>query len=286
VTFDMVGIPGGTFAMGSPASEADRQPDEGPQVEVSIAPFWLARHEVTWDEFDEFAFVNNPGIRAVDQPATGVDVISQPTRPYGDEARGFGKGRQPAIDVTYHGAMEYCRWLSERTGKAYRLPTEAEWEYAARAGATAAQPADLDPHAWHRGNSDFKPQPVGTRSPNAFGLFDMLGNVAEWTLDMYRADQYATLAAAGTAVSGPVAVADDRRYPHVTRGGSFDDRPEHLRYANRWPSDAAWSQRDPQQPQSIWWHTDASHVGFRVARAVDEQPELQRIRSKITRESR
>jgi formylglycine-generating enzyme required for sulfatase activity len=286
VSFEMIGIPGGTFLMGSPATESGRHDDEGPQVEVTVAPFWMAQHEVTWDEFDQFAFVGNRGVRAIDLDPGDADALTRPTLPYGDEARGYDKGRNPAIDVTWHGAMAYCRWLSERTGKAYRLPTEAEWEYAARAGDTGARPDDLEAHAWHRENADFKPQPVALKTPNGFGLYDMLGNVAEWTIDQYHADRYATLAADGAPVTRPVALPDDRRYPHVTRGGSFEDRPGEVRYANRFPSSDQWSQRDPQQPKSIWWHTDAWFVGLRVVRAVEEQPELRDLQSKITRESR
>jgi formylglycine-generating enzyme required for sulfatase activity len=126
--------------------------------------------------------------------------------------------------------------------------------------------------AWHRENSDFKPQPVGTRAPNAFGLYDMLGNVAEWTVEQYHADRYATLARASQPVERPVVLAGAGRYPHVTRGGSFEDRPGQLRYANRFPSSEEWSLRDPQQPKSIWYLTDARFVGFRVVRPLDPPP--------------
>jgi formylglycine-generating enzyme required for sulfatase activity len=286
VSFDMVGVPGGTFRMGSPPEESGRDEDEGPQVAVTVAPFWIGKHEVTWDEFDQFAFVGNKGVRAIDLPPDAADALTRPTLPYGDEARGFGKGRRPAIDVTWHGAVAYCRWLSEKTGKTYRLPTEAEWEFAARAGATGAQPADLEAVAWHRDNSDFKPQPVATKAPNAFGLHDMLGNVAEWTIEQYHADRYSTLAGGAQPVVRPVALPGAGRYAHVTRGGSFEDRAGQLRYANRFPSSEEWSLRDPQQPKSIWWHTDAWYVGLRVVRAVEEQPELRDLRSRITRESR
>ncbi len=286
VTFEMIGIPGGTFTMGSPADEPGREPDEGPQVEVTVAPFWMAAHEVTWDEFDRFAFVGNKGVRAIDLPPDAADALTRPTLPYGDEARGFGKGRSPAIDVTWHGAMAYCAWLSEQTGKRYRLPTEAEWEYAARAGASGAAPDDLDAVAWHRDNSDFRPQPVATKQPNAFGLYDMLGNVAEWTIEAYSTERYTVLAGMDQPVRRPVVLPGPERYPHVTRGGSFEDRPAHLRFANRFPSSEEWSLRDPQQPKSIWWHTDAWFVGLRVVRAVDEQPELRDVRSTITRESK
>jgi formylglycine-generating enzyme required for sulfatase activity len=188
VTFDMVGIPGGTFLMGSPDHEPGRSPDEGPQVEVTVGAFWMARHEVTWDEFDQFAFVGNRGVRAIDLDPSDADALTRPTLPYGDEARGFGKGRQPAVDVTWHGAMAYCRWLSERTGKTYRLPTEAEWEYAARAGSTTRysfgdDEASLDEHGWSLSNSERSTAPVAGKKPNAWGLHDMHGNVWEWCLD-------------------------------------------------------------------------------------------------------
>lgn len=285
VTFEMVAVPGGTFTLGSPEAEAGRDADEGPAVAVTVAPFWMGRTEVTWDEFDQFAFVGNTGVRTGDRPQDGVDAVSRPSRAYGDEAKGFGKGAQPAIAMTHHAAMEYCRWLSEKTGKAYRLPTEAEWEYAARAGVTGAQPPELDAVAWHKGNAERRPHPVATKAPNAFGLHDMLGNVAEWTLDAYAPARYAEFAARGTPVKQPVALPTDRRYPNAARGGSHEDPAAALRFANRFPSNEDWSQRDPQQPQSIWWHTDADYVGFRVLRAVDEQPELRNLRSKVTRDS-
>ena len=134
----MVAVPGGTFTLGSPASETGRDADEGPQVEVTLKPFWIGKTEVTWDEFDQFAFVGNTGARTGDGGGGDADAVTKPSRAYGDEAKGYGKGKMPALAMTQHAAMEYCRWLSQVTGKAYRLPTEAEWEYAARAGDTGA----------------------------------------------------------------------------------------------------------------------------------------------------
>ncbi len=140
IKFDLVPIPGGTFEMGSPADEENRAEDEGPQHAVKINPFWMGKHEVTWDEFDIFAFSIDIKRRkqagettpsATDQLA---DAVTRPTPPYADMTFGFGHDGQPAICMTHHGAMEYCRWLSAKTGKIYRLPTEAEWEYACRAG--------------------------------------------------------------------------------------------------------------------------------------------------------
>ncbi len=282
VTFEMVAVPGGTFLMGSPATESGRDADEGPQVEVTVKPFWIGKTEVTWDEFDQFAFVGNTGARTGDGGGGDADAVSKPSRAYGDEAKGYGKGRIPALAMTQHAAMEYCRWLSQVTGKAYRLPTEAEWEYAARAGSSAAQPADLDAQAWHSGNAKETPHPVGTKTANAFGLHDMLGNVAEWTFDLYAEGRYAEWGAKATQ---PVALPTDKRFPHPTRGGSFIEGPDRLRFANRQSSHEDWSQRDPQVPQSIYWHTDADHVGFRVVRALDEQANLKGFKSQVIKES-
>jgi formylglycine-generating enzyme required for sulfatase activity len=283
VTFEMVAVPGGTFLMGSPASEAGRDADEGPQVEVTLKPFWIGKTEVTWDEFDQFAFVGNTGARTGDGGAgDAVDAVTKPSRAYGDEAKGYGKGTMPALAMTQHAAMEYCRWLSNVTGKAYRLPTEAEWEYAARAGDKGARPATLEEQAWHAGNAKETPHKVGTKAPNAFGLHDMMGNVAEWVFDLYAENRYAEWGAKATQ---PVALPTDKRYPHPTRGGSFIEGADKLRYANRQSSHEDWSQRDPQVPQSIYWHTDADHVGFRVVRALEEQPNLKGFKSQVIKES-
>ena len=291
VKFDMVAIPGGSFVMGSPAGEAGRGADEGPAHEVRIAPFWMERTETTWDEYDAFAFAQ--AIAAAANPAratppSGADAITRPTPPYADESFGFGKGRQPVISVQYHAAMEYCRWLSEKTGKTYRLATEAEWEYAARAGSQTAYGfgpggGAVGEFAWFAGNSGGRPHPVGQKKPNSWGLFDMHGNVAEWVLDHYDAQQYAKVP---PGTSGPVVLPDDRRYPYVVRGGSWEDAAPRLRSAARRASSEAWNRRDPQSPQSIWWHTDATFVGFRVVRAVEEQDSLKGVRSRITRDSR
>jgi formylglycine-generating enzyme required for sulfatase activity len=289
VTFDMVPVPGGTFTMGSPATEPLRGDDEGPQVKVQIAPFWMGKLEVTWSEYDLYAFAKRTPPAAGATP-TGADAVSKPTPPYADESWGFGKDKQPALGMTWHAAAEYCRWLSAKTGKTYRLATEAEWEYAARAGtttpwssgATAETLADV---AWYGANSGGKPHLGGQKKPNAFGLFDMHGNVAEWVIDQHQPKAYERLAALPSPVASPVAVPGAARYPHVTRGGGFEDEPTMVRSAARRPSDPEWSRRDPQLPQSIWWHTDAIFVGFRIVRAVEETPALKDFQSKITRQS-
>jgi formylglycine-generating enzyme required for sulfatase activity len=292
VTFEMVAIPGGTFMMGSPAGEPGRPEDEGPAHTVRIAPFWMERTEATWDEYDAFAFAQSiaGAGRSVTPapPPTGADAITRPSPPYGDESFGFGKGRQPVINIQHHAAMEYCRWLSMKTGKVYRLPTEAEWEYAARAGSDTAysfgaDPAKLEAYAWFGKNAGERPHPVGGKTANRWGLHDMHGNVTEWTVDQYDPRQYDRVAPGSL---GPVLLPDDRRYPHVVRGGSWGDPAPRLRSAARRASSEDWNRRDPQSPRSIWWFTDATFVGFRVVRAVDEQDNLKGLRSRITRASR
>jgi formylglycine-generating enzyme required for sulfatase activity len=288
VKFDMAPIAAGSFTMGSPDGEAGHSADEAPQHEVSIPAFWMATMEVTWDEYDLFAFAKEIEKKpAPATPATNADALTRPTPPYADESFGFGKGRQPAISITQHAAMEYCRWLSQKTGKLYRLPTEAEWEYACRAGSKNAyafgdDAKRLAEYAWFADNSDGAPHLVGKKKANAWGLYDMHGNVAEWCLDTYSKDFYSTLKANSVA---PVLLPTERRYPNTVRGGSWDDDPPALRSAARKASRQTWSKRDPQRPQSIWWHTDALTVGFRVVRPLVEQENLKGLKSKVTRQS-
>jgi formylglycine-generating enzyme required for sulfatase activity len=294
LTFEMIPIPGGTFTMGSPAAEDKRSDDEGPQVKVEIAPFWMGKHEVTWDEYDEFAFQmdlkrkKREGVDLARQAATetAADAVSRPTPPYADETFGMGRKGQPVICITHHSAMEYCRWLSAKTGKVYRLPTEAEWEYACRAGTTTTysfgdDPSKLGDYAWYVENAEH-PERVGKKKPNPWGLFDMHGNVSEWCLDHYVADLYSTLAKEQPA-RRPVVLPTAKEYPYVARGGSWDDDADRLRSAARRASDLEWSVQDPQRPQSIWWHTDATFVGFRLARALEEQEILRGVRSLVVK---
>lgn len=301
VKFDMVAIPGGKFAMGSPESEPGRNEDEGPQHEVELRPFWMGKCEVTWDEYDLFAFsmdIRKKKVTNVDfdkQPASEklADAVTRPTAPYADETFGLGRKSQPVLCIFWHAAMEYCHWLSVKTGKTYRLPTEAEWEYACRAGTTTAYSwgddvAAIDEYAWYFENSMDKPQQVGKKKPNLWGLHDMHGNVAEWCLDIYDPKFHSKFPAGKPAI-GPIFMPDDRKYPHVVRGGAWDDVPDEpdgnrLRSAARRASDKEWSVQDPQRPQSIWWHTDATFVGFRVVRALDEQENLRGLRSKVVKD--
>ena len=160
----------------------------------------MGKYEVTWDEYDQFAFsmdIKRKKRENVDlddparRPRRPSDAVTRPTPPYADETFGFGRKGQPVICITHHSAMEYCRWLSAKTGKTYRLPTEAEWEYACRAGTKTAysfgdDPSKLGDYAWYVENAE-KPQPIGKKKPNPWGLYDMHGNVSEWCLDQYVA---------------------------------------------------------------------------------------------------
>ena len=296
VKFELVPIPGGTFVMGSPPSETKRFPDEVPQHEVTIRPFWMSKMEVTWDEYDLFAFSfdikkkKQQGVDLSAQPESerSADAVTRPTPPYADETFGLGREGQPVICVTHHAAMEYCRWLSVKTGKIYRLPTEAEWEYACRAGTKSAYSmgdnlTNLKDFAWYAENSGGKPQKVGTRKPNPWGLYDMHGNAAEWVLDEYDPKIYSTFKD-GTPAISPVFIPTEKHYPHVVRGGSWDDEASMLRSAARRASNDDWSMLDPQQPKSIWWHTNATFVGFRVVRPLEEQENLKGLKSKVTKE--
>ncbi len=291
VSFEMVPIPGGEFLMGSPASEKGRKEDEGPQHPIALRHFWMGKCEVTWDEYDLFR--KEMGVDHPDQNdmklKAKADAITGPTPPYVDESYGHGREGHPALCMTHHAAMEYCRWLSQKTGKVYRLPTEAEWEYAARAGTKTTyffgdDPKDLDEYAWTAANSEETTHPVGKKKPNPWGLHDMYGNMLEWCLDHYQKDAYKTFAL-DKATLGPVFLPTDARFAHVARGGSWADKAVDCRSAARRGSDKTWLKFDPQRPQSIWWLTKIDYIGFRVVRAVNEQENLKGLRSKVTRQS-
>ncbi|MBP89873.1 MAG: sulfatase-modifying factor protein [Planctomycetaceae bacterium] len=273
---DMVPIPSGTFVMGSPESESNRADDEGPQHAVRLAPFWMGKYEITWDAYEVWmldidifrraAFRQAPNER--DKVAEKFQ-LSQPTKPYTDMTFGMGKRGYPAICMTQHAARTFCKWLSAKTGRYYRLPTEAEWEYACRAGTTTAysfgdDPAKLDEYAWYYENCGDQYQKVGKKKPNPWGLHDMHGNAAEWVLDQYTTDFYG---ATDGGTINPLAI-PKTLYPRVVRGGGWDHDPEQLRSAARIYSEEEWKDQDPQLPQSIWYHTDALSVGFRIVRPL------------------
>ena len=296
VTFEMVPIPGGEFLLGSPDDEADRNDDEGPQVRVKVPPFWMAKCEVTWDEYHAYmamydAFKQMTKLRADDkaaeelaavkkylaQESLDVDAVTAPTPLYDPDAA-YAAGEepdQPAVTMTQYAARQYTKWLSGITGIAYRLPTEAEWEYAARAGSTTAyyfgdDPEQLADHAWFDENADYETHPVGSKPANAWGLHDMYGNAAEWVLDGYSPEHYSTLGKqlveSTSAVAWPTKV-----HPRVIRGGSWLDEATFCRSAARQPSDdPEWALADPNLPVSPWWFTEdpTTGIGFRIMRPL------------------
>lgn len=277
VNYEMLPIPGGKFMMGSNPNEAGRKPDEDPPHEVVISPFWMQKHEVTWNEFELFMYPNEekktrePKMLAASLNQL-TDAVTRPTQPYVEMSFGMGKDGFPAISMTQHAANKYCQWLSAKTGHFYRLPTEAEWEYAARAGTTTAyfwgdDPAPMGDYCWWGRNADFKYQKVGKKNPNPWGLHDILGNVLEWTLDQYDPLYYSKSSPANPWNKATLP------YPHSARGGSWDDDdPSKLRAAARRGSDKSWKIQDPQLPKSIWYHTDAQFLGFRIVRPLQIPP--------------
>ena len=261
VDFEMVPIPGSEFLMGTPESDNGRK-DDRPRHKVKIEPFWMEKFEVTWDEYRLFMFARLSG----ETPGTDsvADAISRPTRPYVEMSFGMGINGYPAISMTQHAANKYAEWLSAKTGQFYRLPTEAEWEYACRAGSTTAfswgdDASKADEYAVYGNNSNGKYAKVGTKKPNPWGLFDMHGNVMEWTLDQYIADSYGH--------SSDWERSKDP-YPHSVRGGGWSDDAKALHCGARNSSDASWKAQDPQLPKSIWYLTDAQWLGFRIVRPL------------------
>ena len=277
-TIDMLPIPGGKFLLGSPEDEADRKADEGPQHEVEISPFWMSKTEITWNSYDVWASdldVYRRGVLNLKlsprDALSDVFQLSQPTKPYTDMTFGMGKRGFPAICMTQHSARTFCKWLSAKTGRYYRLPTEAEWEYACRAGTKTAysfgdDPAMLEEYGWFKANIEDGYKKVGKKKPNPWGLYDMHGNVAEWVLDQYDEAGYEEISKVS---KDPLAV-PKTLYPRTVRGGGWDKSAAECRSAAREGSTEDWIAQDPQSPVSIWYLTDALHVGFRVVRPLHE----------------
>jgi formylglycine-generating enzyme required for sulfatase activity len=279
LSFDMVLIPGGTFVMGSPADQAGRADHEGPQRRVQLDPFYLCTTETTLELFlayyeetrTEKRGADTQEVKKIDAPANGggVDAITGPTPVYGDMTMGHDN-RHPAIGVSWHNAVTFCRWLSKRTGRTYRLPTEAEWEYAARGGTTSVfgfgdDASQLGDFAWYEANSEFGPEAVAKKKASVWGLYDMQGNVREWVHDFYQPTAYSEAASQGPILNpaGPQTGA-----VHVARGGCYKSPPGELRCAARGFEEDSWRWNDPQLPKSIWWLPQIDVIGFRVARSA------------------
>jgi len=286
VFFEMIAIPEGSFELGSLDSESFRNTDEGPVKTVKVSKFWMGKTEVSWNEYLAFfkATVSEGRKEMSEQLIEAdVDAITGPTPPWGAADQGWGKTTEPAITMTHYAAETYCKWLSLVTGKKYRLPTEAEWEYACRAGTKGSYFFEGDPRDFSKNtlknkifgpdtstinsyiiyslNSNGKTHIPSDVKPNPFGLLNMLGNVSEFCQDWYSPDSYVFLLEGN--INDPRGPANGME--HVIRGGSFNSDAAELRCATRdYTRTEAWLITDPQIPKSIWWYSDCVNVGFRV----------------------
>jgi len=274
VTYVMLPVPAGEFTLGSDPAEPGRLADEGPPVQLRIEPFWMGQCEVSWAEYEAYVWREDQRERRAQNPSPDyvnsvADAVTGPSKPYTDMSFGMGKQGYPAVSMTHHAANKYCHWLSAKTGHYYRLPTEAEWEYACRAGTTTAyhfgdDPSHLTDYAWFEENSDLRYHQLRRKRPNPWGFHDLYGNVWEWCLDRY-AEDYREL---GRQLHLAPWLRASAPFPHVARGGSYDDEATRLRSAGRKASHPAWQMRDPNLPKSIWWLTEAQSVGFRIVRPL------------------
>lgn len=290
VPFEMVAIPGGKFKIGSPNSELGHRKDEGPQVTVRVSPFWMGKYEVTWSEYQLFMDLCNVFEKFDDQAMrrlteeNQIDAVTAPSKLY-EPSFTFETGddpRQPALSMSQYAAKQYTKWLSLLTGQFYRLPSEAEWEYACRAGTTTAysygdDPQTLTKHAWVYENAedDYATSKVDALQANPWGLYGMHGNVSEWVLDQYDAEHYAKFAGQTVSVDEFISW-PTKLFPRVLRGGSWssEDPADCRSAARRRSDDDVWRSYDPNIPKSPWWFAseEGQTVGFRIVRPVNPPP--------------
>ena len=284
VSFDMITVPEGSFNMGSPENEPLRKPDEGPVHKVTVSGFWMGKVEVTWDEYMAFFKATSSQGRTEGQVVKkkNVDAVSGATPPWGAPDQGWGKGQRPAITMTWYAANVYCQWLSKVTGKKYRLPTEAEWEFACRGGSNTpyffkGNPAKFTSEGFlkkifrpdtsiitqyvvYKVNSSSKTEEPSFVKSNPLGIKNMLGNVAEFCSDFYQPHTYKIDSLGNVNPRGPFTGTE-----RVIRGGSFKSDARDVRSASRGSTRTqTWLVTDPQMPKSIWWYSDCIDVGFRV----------------------
>jgi formylglycine-generating enzyme required for sulfatase activity len=289
-SISMVAVPGGEFTIGSPEGETGRSADEGPCRKVRVSPFFMGETEVTWSQF--WSFYNEtmsegrtpPEKIYANNSRPDVDAVSGPTPPFGFPDQGWGMGERPAITMTHYAAETFCQWLSLKTGRRYRLPTEAEWEYAARGGTSSPYFFEGDAKRFRNkrfgktdttmiaryvvysndsGNKTGEPYAV---KANPFGLKNMLGNVMEYCSDYYAEDAYSLLSDGVLDPKGP-----SEGKEHVVRGGSYSDDASKVRCASRdHTRNEEWLRTDPQNPKSIWWYSDIKGIGFRVVCEVPD----------------
>jgi formylglycine-generating enzyme required for sulfatase activity len=228
-----------------------------------IKPFYMASTELTWEAFDVFAYALDAGgsredgapaseIESDENPPAGFDVVTRPSKPYLPPDRGFGHEGYAAICISGKGAAEFCKWISVKTGRHYRLPTVEEWSHACHAGTSTAysfgdDASKLGDYAWFEGNSQSQPHKVASKKPNPWGLFDMHGNVLEWC------------------------TRGEGKKP-VGMGGCWRDPATKLVSGALQEQDSTWNSSDPQIPKSKWWLSDGSFIGFRLVCDASEAP--------------
>ena len=268
LSIEMIFIQGGEYSMGNKNSNVNTQ----------ISSFWMSKYEITWEiynlfmEFDQ----SNKLEYIIDGDTIKVDGVSKPTTPYTDMTFGMGYEGFPAVNMTHFAASKFCKWLSLMTGNYYRLPTEAEWEYACRSGTSSDyyygdDISLIDEYSWNKNNSDNSYQRVGQKIPNKWGLHDMLGNVSEWVADSYDDNIFKS-----KKLKKDPFIFSESKYPKVYRGGSWNDEPSSLLTHKRFYSDNSLQKRDPQIPKSQWWNTDAPNIGFRIVRVNKDDSESRR----------
>ncbi len=268
LSIEMIFIQGGEYTMGNKNSNVNTQ----------ISSFWMSKYEITWEiynlfmEFDQ----SNKLEYIINGDTIKVDGISKPTTPYTDMTFGMGYEGFPAVNMTHFAASKFCKWLSLITGNYYRLPTEAEWEYACRSGTSSDyyygdDISLIDEYSWNKNNSDNSYQRVGQKIPNKWGLHDMLGNVSEWVADSYDDNIFKS-----KKLKKDPFIFNESKYPKVYRGGSWNDEPSSLLTHKRFYSDNSLQKRDPQIPKSQWWNTDAPNIGFRIVRVNKDDSESHR----------
>lgn len=222
----MVPIPGGTVKIGTKS--------------VTVKPFLMATTETPWEAYDVFT-ASGPASPAYDQTDFPADAVARPSKSYILPDLGWGHNGYPVINVSYISVQMFCRWLASATEKKYRLPTEAEWELACRAGVSGPwkiDKAQVEKSAWYAGNSEGITHPIGTKAPNKLGLHDMLGSVGEWATDLEGKP--------------------------VLCGGTFRDGLNGIIPGMRRRWTPKWQETDPQIPKSRWWLADGKFVGFRL----------------------
>lgn len=263
--FEMAPIQGGSFTWKGEVKDD--------VLEVALSPFWMGVKEVTWEQFDPFMYSpisrqkdgNLPDFIA-EQTENDIDLLARPTPPYHPMTFGMPRDGHPAVAMTQHAANKYCQWISFQTGHFYRLPTEAEWEYACRADTKGDYhwvAAGAEEYAWFGGDLSSSYNKPGLKKPNSWGLYDMHGNVVEWTLDQYVPNRKAHFGK--PKVTNPWVKAT-KPYPHVVKGGHWKQKLEELSASARLQSTPMWKIADPQAPKSLWYFTNTPWLGLRLVR--------------------